>query len=679
MRCILSLLVFAVSAEAEVVVDLTVDNDKSFARVEEPVSSGVPIPRSAALLNVNSLRLNDQSGAAVPAQFRVLGRWDASVTDPTQPVKWVEVQFVANVAPTSRTVYTLSDTGTGSSSSPFSIQDTVSQISISTGAARFVISKTSYNLFDRVHLDLNQNGSFEADEQIVASNAANGAFVVSNGRDYRSSSLTPRSIAIEESGATRAVVRVEGYHRNGGDNLLRYVTRLFFYAGKSYVRVSHTIVEGRVQGQGNTDFPNIVTTNLSRAGLRTQLSFTSAPSIRVKATNTVHTLDLATTSASVEQSRLIDTSAASSYSVVRNSQSVELGTQAINAWIDISDGRAGVAFTSHDFHKKNPQKLYVQSNGLVEAQIPSQPYTIYQAMGLTEDVTFYFHGANESTSQIQSIMEGMAVDQLFARASGAWNRGSGAFEELAPFPAPAEYVAYDNLLDGNFDLTRAFINARRSHGLMNYGDMPTDRFNGLGDPDQVGWGNSYYDPGAAMMREYARRSDPSWLKEMAFPLAKHFYTTDMYDTDDPSWYQNGIGGARGIYHRGAWTGEYHYLESLWLYYYLTGDRRALERGYQAGRTYATSANWAIDFDLGMGYRGLSARMNAQKFSTMVDAYLATGDTVIKAALDQQVPAFLTRYFTPEGFIAFGGDIGRNPYRVDQGWMVTQLVHPAIYR
>jgi hypothetical protein len=667
------------SVHADISVALTVDNDKSFARVNEPVSSGVPIPRAAQLLNTQSLRVTDPAGATQAAQFRVLGRWDASVNDTTQPIRWVEVQFLANVPQNSRSVYTLTDTGTGSANSPFTIQDTVSQISINTGTARFHLSKTNFNLFDQVFLDLNSNGLFEVGEQIVASSGTNGAFVSAAGGEYRSSAITPRSIALEENGALRAVVRVEGFHRNGADNLLRYVTRLFFYAGRSYVRVEHTIIEGRVQGQGNTDFPNIVTTNIMRAGLRTRIALSGSPSARVKGNSAVHTVNSVTTSVSIEQNRLSNINSTSSFSTFSNGQSLENGTQATNAWVDISDSRAGLAVTTQDFYRKNPQRLLVQSDGTVEAQIPSQAYTVYQAMGLTETATFYFHGPNTSTAEIQSVMEGFAVDQLFARTSGAYNRATGAFDELAPFPAPAQYVDYDNLLDGNFDQTRAFINQRRSDGLMNYLDMPTDRFDGSTNPDQVGRGNSYYDPGASMVREYARRSDPSWLKEMFFPLAKHFYTTDMYDTDDPTWYQNGISGARGAYHRGAWTGEYHYMESLWLYYYLTGDRRALERGYQAGRTYALSPNWAIDFDLGHGYAGLPSRMISQKFANMVDAYLATGDNSIKAALDQQVPAYLNRFFSPQGFIYFGGDIGRNPYRVDQGWMVTQLLHPALYK
>lgn len=665
-------------AEAQISVTLSVDNDRNFARIDEPVSSGVPIPRSAGLLNVNSLRLRDASGASVAAQFKVLGRWDASVLDTAQPVRWVEVQFAANVPANSQSLYTLSDGGSGSSSSPFAIQETASQFSINTGVARFHIGKTSFNLFDQVFLDLNSNGSYDGSEQIVTSNGANGSFVVSGGREYRSPNVAPRSIALEENGALRAVVRVEGFHRDGADNLLRYVTRLFFYAGKSYVRVSHTIIEGRIQGQGNTEFPNIVTTNFTRAGLRSQLAVSGSPSVRVKAVNTVHTVASPVTSVSVEQNRVTNSTLAASFAVAGNGASLETGTEARNAWIDISDSRAGVAVTSLDFYRKSPQRLLVQGDGVIEAQIPSQPYTIYQAMGFTDDVTFYFHGPGVSTAAVQSVMEGIAVDPLFACTTGAWNRTSGAFEELAPFPAPASHVAYDNLLDGNFNITRTFTNSRRAHGLLNWLDMPYDRFDGSPDPDQTGWGNSYYDPGAAMIREYARRSDPTWLKEMAFPLIKHFYTTDMYDTDDANWYQNGIGGARGSYHRGAWIGDYHYMESLWLYYYLTGDRRALERGHQTGRTYALSPNWAIDADLGFAWSGLTTRIYSQKFFNMVEAFLATGDTSIKTALDQQIPPYLARFFTPEGFIVWGGDIGENPYLVDQGWMVTQLLHPVLY-
>lgn len=75
-------------------------------------------------------------------------------------------------------------------------------------------------------------------------------------------------MAADENGPGRTTVRVEGFHRDGGTNqFFRYVTRLTFFAGQSHVLVHHTIIEGRVLGSGNSDFPNgiIVTPLTARA------------------------------------------------------------------------------------------------------------------------------------------------------------------------------------------------------------------------------------------------------------------------------------------------------------------------------------------------------------------------------------------------------------------------------
>src|SRR5262245_64168235 len=58
---------------------LRIENTLAFPRLDEPVTSGVPIPESLQLLNTNQLRILDNAGQLVPAQFRVLGLGRAHV------------------------------------------------------------------------------------------------------------------------------------------------------------------------------------------------------------------------------------------------------------------------------------------------------------------------------------------------------------------------------------------------------------------------------------------------------------------------------------------------------------------------------------------------------------------------------------------------------------------------
>lgn len=659
---------------------LTVDNPVSFARGGEPVTSGVPVAESLALYDTSKLAITDSAGRPVIAQFDVLGRWGAGPQDASRPIRWLQVHFAADVPAQSSSIFQLTDEGSGNAVSGITARQDANTIDIATGPARFQIERRSFNLFNSVWLDVNGNGVFETNEQIVMPGAANGSFVLQSGVDYRSGQTEPLSAFIEQSGPLMTKVRVEGFHNNGSANLLRYVTHLTFYAGQSYVSVNHTLIEGRVQGNGNeSGLENKVQTALDRGGLRLQIDLSGTPRVTIEgAREAAYTARLgAGDTAEIVQHRLTDIRLPMSYEVKHNGATVEAGERATRAWLDISDGRWGLAVGTQHFWEKNPERLLARGDGTVQVEFPAEPYTIYQAMGLGENAVFYFHGANVGAAQIAPVLEGFAKDPLIAVAPASWMIASGAFGEVLPNPAPAEFGRLDQVLQENYEATMSFIRAGKSYGLMNYLDMPFDHWTADDNPDLTNWGNSYYDAPSAQIRQFARTGDTRWLRNLAFPQIQHFYTTDMHDTDDPTWYQNGISGSHGAAHREVWTGEYHFMESLWTYYYLTGDARALERGLQAARTYAYDPTWAVDANHGFG-PGTTTRINSQKFHTMLQGWLASGDQDLKNALDAQMRDFLTHQYTPEGFV-YDRYNHESTYVADQGWMVAVLIHDTVYQ
>jgi hypothetical protein len=669
---------------------LSVENTLPFARVDEPVTSGVPLPGSQALRDTSQLRLLDSTGRPVPAQFRVLGRWNAPPEDATRPIKWLEVHFDASVPASSTATYTLDVGGTGNAPAALQATQTDGFIDITTGPARFQIDRTSFDLFHAAWLDLDGNGIFEDSEQIVAPGHPGGSYVLHGGTEFDSDRQAPRSVVLEESGPLRAVVRAEGFHTApDGTTLLRYVTQLTFFAGQSYVQVNHDIIEGRVLGSGNDDLLDAnghftglqQVTNFDDAGLRVNLQLQGPETVRARgAQDAVPQATLAAGgSAALVQHRVTRVNTPMAYDLTENGTTAESGTQATRAWLDLSDSRWGLAVATHDFVQKNPEALRADATGAVRVEFPAEPYTIYQGMGLAETATFYFHAATATTDQLRQVLEGLAKDQLLAVAPPAWMVGSGALGDLPPANLPAPYNTFDTLMEDSYNQTVAYISQGHATGLLNYLDLPTDQFDRPANPDLTGWGNSYYDPAGAWLKQFARTGATRWLKVLAIPYVQHFYTTDAYDTDDSAEYQDGIGGARGAYHRAAWTGEYHYLESVWPYYYLTGDRRALERGQGAARSYATAPQWDVNFDLGTGVLGNTSRIIAQKFNTLLEAWLAGGGDSLKAALDDQIDKFFRFRFSPEGFLLYHSDPPTNPYVTDQAWMTTHLMDEALYK
>ncbi len=346
------------------------------------------------------------------------------------------------------------------------------------------------------------------------------------------------------------------------------------------------------------------------------------------------------------------------------------------AWLDLSDARWGLSVATRDFWRKGPQRLLAAGDGSVEIQFPAEPYTLYTAMGVAEEVLLDFHPASTGLSTLQSRAHGFLQDPLFPVAPASWYVGSGALGELSLYPSTL-YPAYDLFLEDSYQASVSWIEEGHAYGLMNYLDMPIDQYDGAPDPREVSWGNSYYDPAGAQIREFARRGELRWIRDLAGPHIRHWYTTDCYDTNELDHPMNGTGGARGGYHRMAWTGEYHYMESLWDYYYLTGDPRALEVGLRAAKSFADGFIWANDYDIGIGSGAPSLRSLSMKLNTILEGYLASGDPHLRNVLTADWADFLGVFFTAEQFIQ-PSRFPSKPYDADQNFMQTLLYLPPLW-
>lgn len=662
-------------------VPLAVQEFSGVTRTGEGVRSGVPVPRHAGLLSTSDLRLLDQNGAPVPARFSVLGRWGAGPADTTAPLRWVLVDFATDVAASATNRFTLTQGGPGPALPALNIVETTTNITVTTGPARFAVSKTRGSLLEAAWLDLNGDTTFSAGEQIISPANDTGSFVVATNTEFRANNTAPLSVLVDDNGPGRATVRIEGFHRDSGTNqFLRYVTRLTFFAGQSYVHVHHTFIEGRVLGTGNGDFPaGVIISPFDRAGLRVRPSFSGALNARMTADSAALTVIALTNAAhlvAIRQRTPTNYVEGMRYEVFNNSTLLETGQRARQAWLDVGDSTWGLAASTRDFWRKGPQRLSGAGDGTLTVEFPAEPYTIYQAMGLAEEVLLDFHPASAAVADQRRRSEGSLKDPLFAVAPGAWYVASGAFGQLPAYPC-TRYPRFDQILEEHFQISTQWVDAGRTFGLRNYLDMPTDRYDPATDPHEVYFSSGYYDPCTAQIHEFARRGEFRWLRDLAFPHLRHWYTVDCYDTDDPASPQNGICPAHGTAHRSNFTGEYHYMESFWDYYYLTGDRRGLERLTQGARSYATQPIWRNEADIGLLVPGLTARMICQKLNTMLEAYLATGDPLFRNTVTTDAEDFIASYGTPMGFFRFYYRAPTNDFLAGQAFQVQVIFLPLL--
>ncbi len=666
-------------------IPLKVSEHAGVKRMEEPVRSGVPFPQNMELSSIDSLRLTDDSGKVVPAHFEILGRWGGGPHDPELSIRWLQLDFKANLEAGGTRVYSLSNEGGGLSMPLVDVHETEAHIQLETGPARFRVSKLKGSLFDAVWLD--DNGEGDMDPALILPSGQSGSYVIAGGKEYRANRTAPLEVVVDERLPGRVTLRVEGFHHDlDGNPLLRYVTRLAFFAGSSAVKVHHTFIEGRVRDSGNGSLYDDVApedqgqvmTPLEKAGLRVALQ---APVTEVEWTvedgNSEITPLVGDASFALRQRTPRRWEDPLVSEVWLQGQVHASHGAALTAMVSATtDDRGGLAVSTRDFWRKGPQQMAVDGKGIVTVDFPAEPYTIYQAMGLAEEILFDFHGGDDF-EDLAASSQGFLKDPLFAVAPGDWYVASGALGELTPYPC-AQYPSYDERLEGHLEATLEWIEEGHAYGLLNWLDMPIFRSDDSPDPHDVSFGNSYYDAPGACIREFARRGEYRWLRDLAFPQIRHWYTTDAYDTDEIGHPYGGISGARGFYHRSGFTGEYHYMESLWDYYYLTGDRRSLERGLEAARSYAEDPSWDNDFDIGFAIPGITGRMVWQKLNTLLEAWLASGQEPLYQAMVADAEEWLAVIGTEHGFLREDRQQG-NRFITEQHFQAVVIHLPVLWK
>jgi hypothetical protein len=141
-------------AAQELDVPVTLMETAGVAREAEPVSVGVPMPRNL-LADTRGLCVVDPQGKKVPAQFEVLMQWFPTPKYPkASGIRWVLVDFQADVPAKGKTTYRLRNTGPGPlPKAPVKVDASGGALKMETGPIEFKIDRKKFRLFDWVKLD----------------------------------------------------------------------------------------------------------------------------------------------------------------------------------------------------------------------------------------------------------------------------------------------------------------------------------------------------------------------------------------------------------------------------------------------------------------------------------------------------------------------------------------------
>ncbi|MFT4832759.1 MAG: hypothetical protein ACI815_002419 [Psychroserpens sp.] len=220
-------------------VEIKVENN----RIGAPVTLGIPFPKGE-LYSVDHLRLLTSEGVEIPCQTTEVANWGPL----DDSVKWVWVFFFSEEG----TEYVLEY---GDSIVPIRTEEKIVSsnnmrpqggISVNTGPLSFSIHKMGNGFLDEVYLDSNKNGEFEESEIIGSSPEKNrGTFLdlLDDAGIDASKAVINEVFREKGSGPMHNIFRIEGtYTYNRKDNNLSPFTMyLHAYAGKSYIKVLHTL------------------------------------------------------------------------------------------------------------------------------------------------------------------------------------------------------------------------------------------------------------------------------------------------------------------------------------------------------------------------------------------------------------------------------------------------------
>ncbi len=208
-----------------------------------PQLLGIPFPKDK-LQSSDQVKVLNSLGQEIPSQITIVNTWEPV----SKSVKWIWVFFFSDAQNNYSVEY-----GGGVVRKEFkgdriiveNNQRPYGRVRVNTGPLQFTINRIGGGFLDKVELDLERNG-FDDKDLIAESSKSRGTFLNILDQSGIDTSYVKITHTVQEkgSGPLHAILRIEGdYIYNKKDNNSSpFVMRIHAYAGKSYIKVLHSIV-----------------------------------------------------------------------------------------------------------------------------------------------------------------------------------------------------------------------------------------------------------------------------------------------------------------------------------------------------------------------------------------------------------------------------------------------------
>ncbi|MFW6158725.1 MAG: hypothetical protein ACOC8E_05145, partial [Planctomycetota bacterium] len=525
-------------------IELTVTEDAGVARVNEPVTFGVPFPKGM-LKDVDDLALKSSDGRLFRAAFTVTNRWPGD-----QSVRWALVDAQLGVPANGTAAYKVTEGRVPETGQPGPVvRNDVGDLSMTIGGVTYSVSN-----------DKNSNA------------------------------------AVEEKNSMRRTLNISGkLTAENGKASYDYVVRVHFYAGSNRVKIVPTIIKKYGKRRDIRHRFEDLSLSLKLAGaknLTCALGGYKTPTIRtLGADDSAHVLVR-------DADRWTFGGVANPGGDPKKDKPLTLG------WADLSGEHGGVAAGVYRFWQTHPKAIEVKGDGTMTVglmpKLAGKPQDFYTGMARTHEILLVFHKA-EKPEALQDIFVGFQRP-LVVRCTPEWYGRSGAFGSVAPAgadlagDAEAEFEKFDARVSNWFD---QLMGPRRdawtkrgvtmdAYGWLAYGDTLhwVWQKEPEGSPWDIAWDSNYYDlPHLACL--YFARTGKRKYHDFFVDHTWHLMDIDVIHWD-PQFPQGGTSrrcpathhvGFDPPHHKEPVVNaafDHHKSESLWKRYYLTGDRRALD-------------------------------------------------------------------------------------------------------
>ena len=485
------------------------------AEAGAPITLGVPFPQGA-LSSPDHVKVVDRSGNEIPSQITEVTNWEPA----DRSIKWVWVFFFADAGndyfleygdQVSRSAYD------GESIVVINNQREYGGIEVNTGTLRFKLDKRNTGGFLDV-VEVNSAADGFREEHIIATGPRDrGSFMdMLDDRGIDVSKTRVHQAFIEKgSGPLHSIIRIEGeYVYNRADNpSAPFVTRVHAFAGKSYIRVYHTITytgtpdksrplngqhpavatglgpmvdeEARLLDAGMTqpnDMIHSIGMNLNyNLGANRTFSTGYYDGAWFKpGDEQVFSGSLSSSSktsvlqSGPEPTRIppIETSSADErmggfFANIQVGEEKQLEVERSAGWVDVNDGTRGVTIGIRNFIEEYPKEIEVDPvTGVVTAYLwsPKAGPMSFQRMNQSRDgdmVGNFATGMTKTTEMVyhfydqvpgddeRNVALGVALDPPNAHVEPSWYANSKAFGNIAA--ASDRFGAYERGLEYKFD------------------------------------------------------------------------------------------------------------------------------------------------------------------------------------------------------------------------------------